>query len=119
MQAAYGRWFCAHSDLVGLDPVRARDLIVECFFQAQHEAMTRSHESRGLDADPTTIRRDAEGAVRLAFKRTGGDYKHPDRASLERAVQSLAGSAETRGTPADIIEHHEQQIGMLLAGLPR
>jgi hypothetical protein len=34
-------------------------------------------------------------------------------------VQSLAGSAETRGTPADIIEHHEQQIGMLLAGLPR
>lgn len=119
MQAVYDRWFCSHSDLEGLDALRARDLIVECFFQAQHEAMMRSLESQGLHADVTMIRKAAEGAVRLAFKRTGGDFKRPCRDSLVRAVESLAGSAKTRGTPADIIEHHKEQIGMVLAGLAR
>lgn len=118
MESSYNRWTCTPKDLVGLDGARARDLIVECFFQAQHEAMSRNHATLGLSDDDGTIRMEAEGAVRNAFKRTGGDFGAPDRVSLGRAVESLAASASAMGTPVDIIEHHKRQIGMVLAGLP-
>jgi hypothetical protein len=114
----YERWFCSPSDLLDLDPARARNLIVECFFEAHHEAMTRSNAHRGLDTDPDLVRMEALGAVLNAFKRTGGDYNNPDKASLIRVVGSLAENANILGTPRDIIEHHKQQIAILLAGLP-
>lgn len=114
----YERWFCSPSDLVELDPTRARDIIVQCFFEAQHEAMTRSNERRGLDTDPALIRSEALGAVLNAFKRTGGDYNDPDKASLVRVVESLADNASVLGTPQDIVEHHKEQIGIILAALP-
>jgi hypothetical protein len=119
MRAQYQRWICLPSDLVDLTPKRARDLVVECFFQAQHEMMERSQTAMGLAADPVAIRVGAEGAVRMAFASTRGDFENPDKASLERAVKSLAEMAATFGTPADIIQHHEQQIAAVLAGLPR
>jgi hypothetical protein len=118
MSAQYQRWFCSPSELAGLTPQRARDLVIECFFQAQHETLERGHVTMGLDLDPDSIRMEAEGAVRNAFMRTGGDYKNPSRSSLERAVGSLLETASNFGTPVDIIEHHEQQISMVLAGLP-
>jgi hypothetical protein len=118
MCAYHSRWSCSPNDLVGLNPTRARDLVVECFFQAQHETMARSNEAMGLDTNPSTIRMEAEGAVRVAFKRTGGDFRHPSKASLRRAVDSLADCASTYGTPPDVIEHHKRQIGMVLSGLP-
>jgi hypothetical protein len=118
MCAQYKRWFCSPSDLVDLTPQRARDLVVECFFQAQHETMERSNAAMGLDTDSDAIRMQAEGTVRMAFARTGGDFANPDRASLERAVESLLETASTYGTPADITRHHEQQIALVLAGLP-
>lgn len=117
MQDGYDRWFCTPADLVGLDALRARDLIVECFFQAQHEAMSRSNEARGLAADTDAVRMEAEGAVRNAFKRTNGDFKRPDKASLAAAVDALAESASHLGTPSDIIEHHKRQIGLVLSAL--
>ena len=119
MCAQYQRWSCLPSDLVDLTPKRARDLIVECFFQAQHEMMEQNQAAMGLDADPVAIRMGAEGAIRMAFASTGGDFENPDKASLERAVKALAEMASTFGTPADIIHHHQQQIAVLLAGLRR
>ncbi len=117
MCAQYERWSCSPSDLAGLTPKRARDLVVECFFQAQHETMERSNVSMGLNADPEAIRMGAEGAVRMAFARTGGDFASPDKRGLQRAVESLLDTASTFGTPADITQHHEQQMAVVLAGL--
>jgi hypothetical protein len=114
----YERWFCTPADLLDIDPTRARNLIVECFFEAHHEAMTRSNALRGLDTDPDLVRMEALGAVLNAFKRTGGDFNNPDKASLIRVVGSLAGSASVLGTPKDIIQHHKQQIAIVLAALP-
>ena len=119
MCAQYQRWICSPSDLTDLTPKRARDLIVECFFQAQHEMMERSQTAMGLAVDPVAIRVGAEGAVRMAFASTGGDFENPDKASLERAVKALTEMASTFGTPADIIHHHEEQIALVLAGLRR
>jgi hypothetical protein len=114
----YERWFCTPADLLEIDPGRARNLIVECFFEAHHEAMTRSNALRGLDTDPDLVRMEALGAVLNAFKRTGSDYNNPDKAGLIRVVGSLADNASVLGTPRDIIEHHKQQIAIVLAALP-
>lgn len=117
MSAQFKRWYCVPSELIGLTPERARDLIVECFFQAQREALERSCAGTGLDADLSAVRAEAEGAVRDALARTGGDFDAPDKASLDRAVESLLQKAGAMGTPADIMRHHEQQIAMMLEGL--
>ncbi len=118
MDTAYRRWFCSPSDLVGLNARQARDLIVRCFFEAQHEALVRSNELGGRDADSTAIRAQAQGAVREAFERTGGNFRNPDKMSLVRVLGGLAESAKALGTPRDIIEHHTQQIVTVLAELP-
>jgi hypothetical protein len=117
MCAKFERWYCVPSDLVDLTPQHARDLIVECFFQAQREALERSRAGMGLDTDLGAIRAEAEGAVRDALTRAGGDFENPDKASLDQAVESLLQMARSMGTPADIMRHHEQQIAMMLEGL--
>lgn len=117
MCAQFKRWYCAPSDLIDLTPERARDLIVECFFQAQQETLERSRAGMGLEADPNVIRKQAEDAVRAAMERTGGDFEHPNKGSLDLAVESLLRTARSVGTPADIMRHHEQQIAMMLEGL--
>jgi hypothetical protein len=117
MCAQFERWYCIPSELVGLTPQRARDLIVECFFQAQREMLERSAAGMGLDTDLEAIRAQAEAAVRDALVRTGGDFENPDKASLDRAVESLLATARDLGTPSDIMRHHEQQIAMMLEGL--
>jgi hypothetical protein len=105
------------SCVLALEPQRARDLIVECFFQAQRETMERTRTAAGLESDLDAIRAEAESAVREALARTGGDFDNPDRASLERALESLLARARSMGTPTDIMRHHEQQIAMMLGGL--
>lgn len=115
--ADYERWYCTNNDLRDLDARKARDLIIECFFQAQHETMLRSQERLGFGGTEESLRMQAEGAVRNAFRRTGGDYAQPTRESLRQAVESLASSAESLGTPREIIDHHKRQIGLVLNGL--
>ena len=102
------------SDLDDLTAQHARDLIVECFFQAQHETMQRNRAAVGESTDMHAVRHEAQDAVRSAFECTGGDFDNPDRASLERTVEFLVKNAASMGTPADIIRHHEQQIAMIL-----
>jgi hypothetical protein len=92
-------------------------LIVECFSQAQQETLERSRAGTELDTDLGLIRTQAEDAVRVALEGTGGDFEHPNKASLDRAVESLLQTARGLGTPADIMRHHEQQIAMMLEGL--
>jgi hypothetical protein len=117
METAYRRWSCSPSDLVGLTATRARDLIVRCFFEAQHEMLARDNEIGGLGTDSKSIRSLARGAVQEAFSRTGGDFKNPDKTSLLRVLGGLAESAQALGAPRDIIEHHTQQIVTVLAEL--
>lgn len=117
MSAQSKRWYCIPSELVDLTPQHARDLVVECFFQAQREAMERTRAAMGLDTNLDAVRAEAESAVRNAFACTGGDFENPDKVSIERAVESLLQVARSMGTPADIMRHHEQQIAMMLEGL--
>lgn len=98
-------------DLVDLTPRRARDLVVQCFFNAQVETFRRAATKLGAGASQEQLQRTVEGAVRLAFRSTKGDFEHPTKESLMAAVMDLAGKASAMGTPHDIIEHHKQQLG--------
>jgi hypothetical protein len=108
-------WTVPETELRRLTAERARDLIVECFYQAQRETFLRAKQRVGAGAtDPQAIRAAVLGAVRVAFKECGGDYEHPTPAALEQMVRVLARKAESWGTPEDVIAHHRAQIGRVL-----
>lgn len=108
-------WNLPESQLVDLTPEKARDLVVECFYYAQHETFSRTKQRLGMThLDNASLRASLVGAVRLAFDETGGDYDQPTTASLGRAIAVLARKAESWGTPMDIIRHHAEQIGRVL-----
>jgi len=109
-------WKLPESQLVDLTPEKARDLVVECFYYAQHETFLRTKQKLGVTRlDETSLRASIVGAVRLAFDEIGGDYDHPTVASLRSAIAVLARKAESWGTPMDIIQHHARQIGRVLS----
>jgi len=101
-----------------LTVLRARDLIVECFFQAQRETFERAkHRVGSTSFDANSIRSAVVAAVRLAFKESGDDFEHPSRESLARMVAVLARMSASWGTPDDVIAHHLTQVGRLLTAL--
>lgn len=108
-------WKLTEAHLAQLTPLRARDLVVECFYFAQHETLERTRMKLGAaHHDEAAIRASVVGAVRLAFKETGGEYDRPTATSLAAAIAVLARKAEAWGTPEDIVRHHHDQIvGML------
>jgi len=108
-------WRLPASQLDDQTPLRVRDLVVECFYVAQHETLRRTKAKLGVAGiDDASIRANVVGAVRFAFKESDGDFDHPTAASLRNAVGVLASRAESWGTPVDIIQqHHEQVLDML------
>ena len=111
-------WTMTDRDFEDLTPLRARDLVVECFYYAQHETLARARVRLGAGhIDEASIRAGVTGAVRLAFKEAGGDFDHPTAGALAEAIDVLARKAKAWGTPEDIVRHHHRQIERLLQRL--
>ncbi len=106
----FRRWRLEEEDLRELDPLKARDLIIKCFYEAQRETFARSKQSLGLSADEEQVHASVSSAVKLAFKEVGEDFSNPTKASLIRVVEVLGRKSTAWGTPRDIIEHHRGQI---------
>jgi len=108
-------WRLPEIPLADLTPARARDLVVDCFYFAQDETFERVKRKLGArPPDPDAIRATVIGAVRIAFRESGGDFDHPTVASIANAVAVLGCKAESWGTPVDIVRHHADQIRSLL-----
>ena len=113
-------WKVPPSELVELTPQRARDLVVECFYFAQHETLARVKQRMGAaSVDDASVRANVLGAVRLAFKETGGDFDYPSVHSLHNVIDVLAKRAGSWGTPDDIVKHHHDQILAMLGRVAR
>lgn len=104
-------------DLAGLTIVSARDLVVRCFFEAQQETFSRAAGHLRAPMSDDELKKLVEGAVRLAFRSSGGDFEAPTRESLMAAVEKLAAKAAGMGTPADVIEYHRGQLAKVFAAL--
>jgi len=111
-------WKLTEDNLADLTPQRARDLVVECFYFAQHETLARTRMKLGAGhGDEASMRASVAMAVRLAFKEAGGDYERPTAVTLADAIAVLARKAEAWGTPEDIVRHHHEQIVRMLRRL--
>lgn len=115
--SVYKKWFVQPADLMGLTAERARDLIAHCFLEAQKE--TFAHAGMNLGQAPTDedLHSMIVGAIRLAFRETGNNYDQPSKQALTAVVQVLARKAAVWQTPPEIIRHHKEQIGKVLAHL--
>lgn len=112
----YSAWHADEHDLSEtIHPQRARDLIIECFFEAQRETFERTKQNLGVATDDAAIRRSIVSVVRLSFDQVDGDFDSPTRTSLEQVVAALAAHAAAWGTPSDIIEHHRMEIEKVMA----
>lgn len=105
-------------DLEGLTVVSARDLVVRCFFEAQQETFAHTAGQMRTPMSDGELKKMVEGAVRLAFRSSGGDFEAPTRQSLLAAVEKLAAKAAGMGTPPDIVEYHRGQLARVFAALP-
>jgi hypothetical protein len=114
---AFQRWGLASSDLENLTPIKARDLLVQCFFEAQRETFARSSKALARDHSDDEIRKNVATMVKMTFKETGGSYDQPTKAALAKAVVALTQKAAAWGTPEDIIAHHRVQIERILTVL--
>ncbi len=106
----FKRWNVRTTDLVDMTPIKARDLIVKCFFEAQKETFLRSRKDLGLDTSDEDLYASVVGAVRMAFNEIAGDFDNPSKEQLFQVVEVLARKAKAWGTPEDIVEHHKGQI---------
>lgn len=113
----FHRWRLKEEDLEDLNPAKAKELIINCFYEAQKETFARSKESLGMRADDTEVRTSVLSAVRLTFREAGGDFNNPTRESLIRVVEVLGRKSMAWGTPGDIIEYHREQIMKVIRGL--
>jgi hypothetical protein len=104
-------------ELIGLDALGARNLVIRCFFSAQKETLARAAQSMKSAPNEEAIHKMVEGAVRMAFRAANGDFENPTQESLTAVVENLAAQAASMGTPPDIIEHHRRQLARIFAAL--
>jgi hypothetical protein len=117
MKSATGGWVIPEGELIGLTPEKARDLIVNCLLETQREVFMRQRENLGLACDERSIMHSVNGAVRLAFAKTGGDFNNPTKDSLMAAVESLSRTVATWGTPPEVVEQNSSQVMIMMRRL--
>jgi len=111
----YGEWCARTQGLRSMSALQARDLMIECFYEAQHATFQRSKQRLGTEWDEESVRRSVTAAVRGGFEQVGEDFEHPSKTSIVEVMTALARKARSWGTPNDIIEHHKQEMENVIA----
>jgi len=106
-------WHFSDSDLVGLDPDSARDLLVECFFHAQGGTFEVSARALDMEGSAAQLRETIRAAVRLKFKDLGCDFDNPTVSDIDMVTDALAQEARSWGTPDHVVDHHLKQMRMI------
>lgn len=112
------RSYIQEEDLLDLNPVKARDLVVRCFYEVQRETITTVREQLHLSASDEDLHDSVVTTIKLTFADVGADFEKPTKGSLMKVVQALAEKCAAWGTPAEIIDHHREQIAKVFQRLP-
>lgn len=113
----FKRWSADGEELKNLTPLKARNIIINCFFEAQKETFARAKEKLHMSASDEELKKSVAAAVRIAFAECGGDFENPDKDCLMQSIKALAEKAASWKTPEDIINHHKEQIMLVLGRL--
>lgn len=111
-----GLWRVSEDELGDLTPVRARDLIIECFFRAQHHARRFSSPLQ-TEVHDRELRETMRVALRFRFEDLGLDFDNPSPDCIGIIASELARDAELWGTPAHVVEHHIGELRRIEACL--
>lgn len=112
------KWFLQPRDLLGLTPIRARDLIAQCFYESERDIYLASQRAQGHAPSDEEIRKMVEGTVRRAFLEVGHDYEQPSKEALKDVVNVLMRKAVAWKAPPELIVHHREELGRVIATLP-
>ncbi|MCK5219788.1 hypothetical protein KAR10_09700 [bacterium] len=110
----YQKWTVSDSDLMDMNPIKARDLITQCFYEAQRETLFRAKKKLGSPSDDLNIMKSIEQIIKATFNGVGEDFQQPDKQGLMKVIESLAKKSSAVGTPLEIIEYHKGQIMKIL-----
>lgn len=100
------KWAVSESDLKDLTPVKARDLMVECFYHAQKETYARIKQDANVLPTDENIRASVLASIKLAFKMNDVSFNEPTVRGIRVVAEMLAEKSASWGTPKDIIDHH-------------
>lgn len=118
MVAPAKRWSLSEKDLRDITPWKVRDLIIQCFYEAQRETFARARRKAGsMDTAADSLRAAVVASVRTAFREVNGSFDAPTVESLEEVVGILRRRAAAWGTPPDVVQHHGGQVATLLERL--
>lgn len=101
-------------DHIGVDVVKARDLVVKCFYHAQKSTFERARKRLGASTGEKDLQKSTTAVVKLAFKKAGYDFERPTKEALVEVVEILAGNATVMGTPPDIVKHHRSEVQKII-----
>ncbi len=116
--AEMGKWCIDESELENLNPIKVRDLMIDCFFHAQKATIAKAKELLKAPGSDDDIMSSIQTTIRLAFDEAGGDFNNPTRDSLAKVVGILAAKAALWHTPREIIECHQAEITKAINRLP-
>lgn len=112
------KWFLQPRDLLGLTPTRARDLITQCFYESEKDIDVGSQRAQGHAPGDEEIRKMVESTVRRAFLEAGYNYDQPTKEGLKEVVNVLMRKAAAWKAPPELIVHHREELGRVIATLP-
>ena len=105
--AKYNKWEYQDKEDKQIDPVRARDLMVECFYSAQKDKFKALKEKAGIPSSDKDVYDSIVVMVRLAFSEIGGDFKDPNKDNLLKVLDFLVSRETIWGTPKDVVDHNK------------
>jgi len=107
-------WNISPADLAGLNPVRARDLLVACFYEAQKDTFARAKLKLKKIAGEAEVRASVLNMIQLVFKTQGFDFDNPSKRGLTAVANELARKALAWGTPEEIVASNQKKIQAIL-----
>jgi hypothetical protein len=111
----YKRWVIKEEDLRDLSPIKIRNLILNCLFEAQKEAfLHNAQDEEDREVDLNIIKESMESILHAGFKEIGGNFDDPTQEHLEQLIQYLADKSKSWGTPREIVDYHFFQMKKII-----
>ncbi len=112
------QWKLSESDLYGLTPLRVRDLMVDCFIEAQRDTFSKAGHVLHQDTEDSEVSGTISTVVRMKFSDLGLSWDQPTPSCLRKVADELAREARAYGTPDDVIAYHHSEITRAIDHLP-
>lgn len=110
----HSRWTLSENDLAGLTPLKARDLLLKCFFEAQKETLVQAEKRIFGSADEERIKADTLKMTKSLATTFHVDFENPTKTGLLKLLEEMVKMSLAWGTPQEIVDYHKNQIVRML-----